>query len=142
MPRSEIPLGGMAVVAAAFLVSACVPYPVYKTLQPEASITVLDAANQPVAGVEVTLVSKAYPYGREKGRVTKTTEANGVASFEAMREWRTEVLMIHGSEEFFWNWCIRKTGFATHVTSNRSASEFQRAVQVRLKPGVDSPCPP
>ena len=141
MHRSEISLGGMAVMVAAFLVSACVPYPIYKTLQPEASITVLDAANHPVAGAEVTLVSNAYPYGREKGRMTKTTEANGVASFQARREWRTEVLMIHGSEEFFWNWCIRKTGFATHVTSNRSASEFQRAMEVRLEPGVDSPCP-
>ena len=130
-----------AVIPAAFLVSACVPYPIYKTLQPEAGITVLDAADQPIAGAEVTLVSKAYPYGWERGRATKTTGANGVASFEAIREWRTEVLMIHGSEAFFWNWCIRKAGFATYVTYNRSASEFQRAGSVRLTPGVESGCP-
>jgi hypothetical protein len=48
-----------------------------------------------------------YPHGGEKGRETKETLADGSATFEAVREWRVETLMIHGAEEYFWNWCVR-----------------------------------
>jgi hypothetical protein len=47
-----------------------------------------------------------YPHGGEKGRETKETLADGSATFEAVREWRVETLMIHGAEEYFWNWCV------------------------------------
>lgn len=131
----------LAVLLAAACMSGCAPYPIYKTLQPPAHITVLDGASQPLPKAEATLVSNAYPYGGEKGRQTKQTAANGTAAFDAVREWRVETLMIHGAEEYFWNWCVRKDGYATYFTGGGSAREFQENLVIRLERGDSSPCP-
>jgi hypothetical protein len=130
-----------AVLLASGFLSACVPYPVYKTLQPAAKATVLDQASKPIAQAEVTLVSMAYPYARENSRAVQKTGNDGTARFNAVREWRIESLMLHGSEEFFWNWCIRKNGYVTHFTSHNSAKDFDNSLVIRLKPGESKPCP-
>lgn len=130
-----------AMLLATVLVSACVPYPIYKTLQPSAQVTVLNQAGLPLSNAEATLISNAYPYGWEKSRLTKETRADGTAAFDSAREWRAEVLMIHGAEVFFWNWCIRKEGYVTHVTANGSSRAFQDDLVVRLEPGASTPCP-
>ena len=41
--------------------SACVPYPVYRTTQPEAELQVLDESGLPLAGASVTLIGHAHP---------------------------------------------------------------------------------
>lgn len=120
---------------------ACVPYPIHKTLRPAAKATVLDSAGKPLSGAEVTLVSNSYPYGRERARVSKTTGTDGVARFSASREWRVEIVMIHGSESFFWDWCVRKQGYETFATSHHNADEFDTGLVVRLRRGVSQPCP-
>jgi hypothetical protein len=130
----------LAILASTTCLIACVPYPIYKTLQPAAKATVLNQKNEPVTKAEVILISSAYPYGFEKNRMTKETGVDGTATFESEHEWRTEVLMIHGSEIFFWNWCIRKEGYATYNTTNRD-SEFQDNVVIQLNPGFSTPCP-
>jgi outer membrane murein-binding lipoprotein Lpp len=130
-----------SVISITALLSGCVPYPIYKTLQPAAQVTVLNATNQPLQQAEVTLISNAYPYGDEKGRATKPTQADGTTSFDSVREWRTEVVMLHGAEVFFWNWCIRKEGYVTYLTSHSSSKEFESNLVVRLEPGVSSQCP-
>ena len=90
------------VMALGFLsLTSCVPYAIYKTLQPPATATVLDSHGRAVADAEVTLIANAYPYGVEKSRVTQKTGSDGVARFTAAREWRTESLMIHGADVFF-----------------------------------------
>lgn len=121
--------------------SGCVPYPVYKTLQPTAQVTVLDKADQPLPESQVMLMSNAYPYGFEKSRETMETADDGIATFASVREWRAESLMIHGAEVFFWNWCIRKEGYVTYLTTSRSAQDFQRNLVVRLERGESTPCP-
>lgn len=138
--RNTLKSGAAAILAAVSLLSGCVPYPVYKTLQPSAHMTVLDAANKPLPGVEVTLIAGAYPYGREKSRSVKTTGMDGTADFAPVREWRAEVLVIHGSEEFYWNWCVRKDGFTTYLTEDRAADKFQNTAIVRLVAGTSSAC--
>ncbi len=131
-----------AALLASTLIAGCVPYPVYKTLQPSAKATVLTADNAPLAGAEVTLIASAYPYGSERHRNTTETLADGTAHFAALRDMRIEVLMIHGAQEFFWNWCVRKAGYVTYVTAHRDAEQFQAGLVVRLPPGVSTPCPP
>lgn len=121
--------------------SGCVPYPVYKMLQPSASVTVHDKTNRPLPEVEVMLISNAYPYGFEKSRESKETSNDGTASFASLWEWRTESLMIHGAEVYFWNWCVRKDGYSTFLTAHRSSQDFQSSFIVHLEPGVSSPCP-
>ena len=131
----------MTTLLAASLASGCVPYPVYKTLQPAAKATIRDTQGMPVYGAAVTLVASAYPYGREKSRETKVTAESGVAEFSSRREWRTEVLAMHGWEEYFWNWCVQKEGFETFSTKHRSGSEFAVEPVVILQAGQSKPCP-
>lgn len=126
---------------AATLLSGCVPYPIYKTLQPAARVTVLDHAKRPMENVEATLIAGTYPYGFEQHRTTEQTLANGTASFDAMREWRTESLMIHGAQEFFWIWCIRKSGYVTYLARYDGPDKVVSSLLVQLEPGQSSPCP-
>lgn len=139
--RTSNRLSALFTLIATVLISGCVPYPVYKTLQPAATATVRDQARQPLEKAEVTLISSAYPYGFEQHRQVRQTLADGTAAFDAMREMRVEVMALHGSQEFFWNWCVRKEGYATFVTHHRGATDFQASLLVQLEPGTSSPCP-
>ncbi|ARN19790.1 carboxypeptidase-like regulatory domain-containing protein [Piscinibacter gummiphilus] len=128
-------------LAACLAVSGCVPYPVYKELQPVTRVRVVDPAGRAVAGASVVLLSNAYPYGREQHRETRWTDASGVVSFDGRHEWRVESLMIHGAQVFFWNLCVEKPGYATHLTEYRSAKKFETEPTVVLAPGTSSACP-
>lgn len=130
----------LAITCAAVSLAGCVPYPVYKTLQPAAKATVLDGAGKPMAGAEVTLIANASPYGFEKSRVIRRTDSDGVAQFAAVRELRIESLMIHGVTVFVWSWCVRKPGYLTYRTAHGDARKFERNLVVRLRPGRSAPC--
>jgi len=121
--------------------SGCIVFPIHKTLQPEAIITVTDASGMPVVGASVSLISSSYPYGLEKTRLSRMTDQQGQAAFEALRQWRVEALVIHGAEIFFWNWCVAKAGFETHLTSWRNGGNFESAYQLSLVDGISKPCP-
>ena len=116
-----------------------IPYPIYKTLQPEASVQVLDQKGQPISGAQVTLIAKAHPAPFEQSRETKISDTQGVARFERRQEWKTEVIFIHGSLAYYWNWCIAHRGYAT-FESGRSGVEFEPDLTVRLQPGTSTTC--
>ena len=129
----------LLVIALAVLSSACVP--VYKTLQPSAEVQVLDEQNQPLNDAQVTLISSAYPYGREQFRTEATTRGDGMATFYKVKDFRVEVMMLHGSQEFFWNWCVSKTGYQTYRTEYRNSDMFSSQLQVTLQQGESTACP-
>lgn len=131
----------LSTLLAAILVSGCVAYPVYKKLQPAATATIRDVQGTPIMWATVTLVSSSYPYRREKSRDTAASDADGMASFAARYEWRTELLAMHGWEEYFWNWCVQKEGFETFSTTYTGAAEFEAQAIVTLKTGSSKPCP-
>lgn len=140
MPLPLRVLPAALAIPLALLGSGCVPYPVYKTMQPDARITVLDEASQPVADARVVLISSAYPYGREQFRNETRSGPDGAAAFQAIREWRAESMMLHGSQVYFWNWCVEKAGYETYETLNREPSAFDDQAQVRLRAGESRPC--
>lgn len=127
-------------ILAAVFNLGCV-FPVYKTLQPYSVITVNDETGNPVNNAEVALVSNAFPYGNEKSRNISNTNEDGIAEFPKISEWRTEALMLHGAELFFWNWCVKKNGYQTFTTRNRSENEFENKKFITLKPGESQDCP-
>lgn len=51
------------------------PYPIHKLIQPESVAQVVNRTGAPLEGANVTLCSRAYPYGFEKSRDTKRTDA-------------------------------------------------------------------
>lgn len=130
----------MMAAALAATAPGCVPYPVYKTMQPAARVTVMDTQSQPLSDARVVLISSSYPYGRERSRLEVRTMPTGKASFSAQTEWRVESLMLHGSEIYFWNWCIEKTGYETYETLNNAASQFDDTLIVQLPPGESRSC--
>lgn len=115
-------------------------YPIYKTLQPSARVTVVDERGKPIEGAEVILITSSYPYGHERRREAQMTDRRGVAEFSSRSEWRGETLMLHGIEDFFWNWCVLKPGFSTHRTTDVSDDRFDRQPAIRLSPGSSSDC--
>lgn len=129
----------LLVVALASLSSACVP--VYKTLQPSAEVQVVDDQGRALNDAQVTLISSAYPYGREQFRTEAVTRGNGTATFYKVKDFRVEVMMLHGSQEFFWNWCVTKSGYKTFLTEYRNDKAFTSPMRVTLQPGESTACP-
>lgn len=119
----------------------CIPVPKYKTLQPAAEITVRDAGGQPVPDATVQLITGAYPrapQGWERGRATAHTGADGVARFEAQKEWLVEVSgMVHGVTDYDWHWCVAHPGYRTWRT-DVDAVPFEAKTSVVLQ-GAQSP---
>ena len=129
------------VLAFCAALSGCVPYPVYKELQPATRVRVVVPAGRAVEGASVVLLSNAYPYAGEQHRETRATDASGTVWFDGRHEWRVESLAIHGWQEFFWNLCVAKPGYTTHLTDYRSAGKFETESTVVLGPGTSSACP-
>ena len=121
--------------------SGCIPYPIYKTLQPASTVEVRDSAGGPIAGATAELVANSYPYNRERTRSSATTDSQGIAQFEARKEWRIEAIMLHGAESFYWNWCVKKEGFETYATRNDVGDDPAKRIDVVLKPGASTKCP-
>ena len=121
--------------------AGCVPYPVYKTLQPSAKVTVQDERGRPVSGANVSLITRRFPYGSEFSRTTKETNLQGIAHFERQSEWQVEALVIHGAWEYSWEWCVSKPGFANSSgPAGNSTQRFSQDAVIRLKRGRATPC--
>ncbi|MDG9924882.1 MULTISPECIES: hypothetical protein [unclassified Pseudomonas] len=127
----------LLVALTALGLSACVPYPAYRTIQPEAELRVLDVQRQPLVGASVTLIGRAHPTPVEQSRETRRTDADGVARFASRHEWQSEVLFLHGRLEYYWEWCVTAPGSGTVLAPYQT----QRQV-VQLRPGIAEPCPP
>lgn len=120
---------------AALGLSACVPYPAYRTTQPEAELRVLDEQGRPLAGASVTLIARAHPTPFEQSRETRSTDTDGIARFASRHEWQAEVLFLHGRLDYYWQWCVAAPGRVTLLVP------FATPLQVRLQPGTSEPCP-
>ena len=127
-------------ILAVLVLGGCVPYPVYKTLQPQLEITVVDDQNEPIDRAIVALISSSTPYGGEKSREVRLTYRGGEVNFPKRSEWRVEMLMIHGIEDFFWNWCIEKEGFLTYETQYRDDEILRSNILIELEPGKSEAC--
>jgi cytochrome c oxidase assembly factor CtaG len=140
-PIFELLMKTILILSGFLLVTGCIPFPTYKTLQPESSITVVDLAGVPIDFASAQLISSSYPYGYEKFRVITKTSTSGKASFTKIKQWKIEApLMMHGAEYFFWNWCISKEGYKTFQTRYTSSTEFNNASFITLYPGSSKAC--
>ncbi len=126
------------VLAVLVCLSGC--YPVYKTLQPDTEFVVVDESQQPIDGAQVFFISSSYPYGYEKFRMSRFTNRFGQAYFNSIHDFRTEILLPHGIESFFWNWCVSKDGYETNVSNNNAGYHFSSETRIVLKKGNSTPC--
>jgi hypothetical protein len=133
--RAAIVATGLAALA------GCAPNPVNEAVPPKASVTVVSLDGKAVEGAVVTLVSQAYPNQYEKFRTDATTDRDGVAEFPRIRKWKVESLGLGAADAFMWNWCVRRDGYATVATFDRSSADFERHATFTLLPGESTPCP-
>lgn len=130
---------GLLTLAVCTALGACVP--VYKTLQPYAEAQVRNEQGQPLESAEVVLISSAYPYGWEQFRATAMTDPAGLATFYKVKDLRLEFFVIHGAQQFFWNWCVKSRGYETQTTTFGNGDDFEAYPTFVLKPGDSTACP-
>ena len=120
------------------MITACT-YPIYKTLQPKSMVVVLDENKMAVKNAKVHLqTTECMPC--EKSEQTALSNDEGIVHFDSKREWRKEILTIHGSKFFTWGWCVEKEGYKTIVTSDKSSDKFESHRTFILKKGKSLPC--
>jgi hypothetical protein len=132
---------GLAVLLILALGAACVPYPSYRRVRPEVTLTIRDARQRPIEGARVTLISTEHLSGTVKSRDSVQTGADGIASFPGKRALRIEVLFLYRGGFSFWNWCVEKEGFVTYFTSGPRTKVFSDESVVVLRKGPSKPCP-
>ncbi|WP_374349865.1 hypothetical protein [Chitinimonas sp.] len=121
------------------LLSACLPYPAYRTLQHATVVQVSDAQGRPIAAASVRVIRRSLPSGIESARQTVETGSDGLAYFPAHPEWQTEVLALHGRVEYRWDWCIAKAGYITRLIRQNEAGSG--TLDIQLQAGTSTPCP-
>ena len=109
-----------------------------RTVAAASAITVRTAANLPLAGAQVALITRAHPTPLDRYE-TKVTAPDGSASFAGKREMTVEVMVMHGSLDYYWNWCVRKEGYATFKTIYSNGDDFPAKINVVLQPGASTP---
>lgn len=130
----------LAALTLALTLAGCI-YPVHKTLQPAATVRVVDAGQQAVSGATVTLISSSLlPVPREILR-SSVPAWSGKAEFHAIKDWRIEMLAIGGMQFYQWTWCVTGPGHETLVSGPFRQRQFEDEPQFVLAPGEPSPCP-
>jgi hypothetical protein len=120
-------------------ISACVPYPVYKTLKPEANFLVLGANKKPVEGAKIVLNTRARPTPIDEFDI-QYTNAKGMTNFASKKELKVENTGQHGALDYFCSLCIEKTGFKTVQKEIENASELSGPQVINLVPGKSESC--
>lgn len=115
-------------------------YPIYKTVRPKSQVLVTNQNNEPLKGATVYLLTDSYPYHVETYIDEAITNEEGYAYFEKKKDFRFESLLMHGSNQFEWDWCIFKENYQTHLTKWTPAT-FSKNYKVQLIPGVATECP-
>lgn len=127
------------IASGAVLMLAGCGLPLHETVQPEASLTVRSETGTPIQGAQVRLNMRAIPSTKHAIAVV-LTDTDGRASFPEVKEWHTRYpLMMHGTVEYRWAWCVSKAGYQDH--DERWSAEFKPYAVVTMKEGNSRGCP-
>jgi hypothetical protein len=129
----------LLLIAALGLVTACLPYPVYKTLKPEANFLVVEANKKPLEGVKIVLNTRARPTAIDEFDI-QYTNAKGMTNFARKKELQVENTGMHGALDYFWVLCVEKTGFQTVQKQIENASDLSGPQVINLVSGKSEAC--
>jgi hypothetical protein len=126
----------LVVLLLSSLTEAACFYPIHKTIQPAAEITVIDEMNVPIEGASVALIAGYNPHGWLTREIdSKTTDQNGRATFERRGEWQREnPFLMHGVRYYFWDWSVRKRGEGQAINSTSGRMSGSCAARRRNAP--------
>jgi hypothetical protein len=120
-------------------VAACVPYPIYKTLKPEARFLVQDTNTKRIEGVQIVLNMHARPTPIDQFDM-QYTDSNGMSQFVGKKELQIEHTGMHGSVHYYWIFCFEKSGFKTVEKQIVDASELSSLQVISMVPGKTESC--
>jgi hypothetical protein len=118
--------------------TACMPVRI--TRSPEVNVIVMDVDDKPIESASVSLIIRAYPYGRYIDHLSFVTDKNGEVSFDKDNEWVIQLLVMHGMISYFWDLCVKKDGYSAKLVEHRSKKELSNSVNVVLTGGSGSDC--
>ena len=85
-----------------------------------------------VEGADVLLITEQHPAKVPLKFVLIQTDAEGIAIFKSVKEWKMENLIIHGIQNYSWSMCVSKAGYGT--VDNIALSDFpSQKINVVLK---------
>lgn len=122
--------------------TACCPVPVYRdvSVRPDLTVTVVDAAGQPVPGaaVRVRRFISGPPPATETHRWTGATDEAGTLHLDAIAQREPSMpLMMHGVNWYGWQVCaVAATGSAGETHHGRTPVEPPVALQLTLDPAA------
>ena len=128
----------LIIIILSFLLSGCI-YPVYRTIQPETKVEVLNKKDEPIRGTKVYLsTTEYYPY-KFKIEIVSSDE-EGIAQFDSIKRWGTDMLVMHGVKpENRWALCVEKKNFKTELIHPKHRDDFAYQ-KVILREGKATDC--
>ena len=126
------------IIVLSFLLSGCI-YPVYRTIQPETKVEVVNEKDEPIRGARAYLsTTEYYPYKFKIEIVLSNRE--GIAQFDSIKRWGTDMLVMHGIKpENHWVLCVEKDNYETEVIHPRDRDDFAYQ-KVMLREGNATNC--
>jgi len=94
------------------MLTGCI-YPVYRTIQPETKVKVVNTQGVALSEAKVYLFTKEYYPYKFKVEIVRS-DKKGIAEFDSIKKWGTDMLMIHGIKPSnSWSLCIEKSNYIT-----------------------------
>jgi len=120
------------------MLTGCI-YPVYRTIQPETKVKVVNTKGVALSGAKVYLYTKEYYPHKLKVEIVQSNK-KGIAEFDSIKKWGTDMLMMHGVKPSNkWNLCIEKSNYVTQHIQLYNEEKSQNQT-VTLLEGESSVC--
>lgn len=105
-------------------IAGCIP--MYKTVQPQAEVTITDSNGEGVERAFVNIGTGTYRNRRPPSLTYFATDGDGETVIPGKKRWHLEWLMMHMGTHYSWNICVEKEGYVPHMTYLSHASESLR----------------
>ena len=89
--------------------SGCAP--MYRRVRPDIEFHLRDNKGAPVKNATAVITTRANPHDRLRNQESFISIENGVISIDSRRRWELVNFMPHGSDLYFWPWCVQAPGY-------------------------------
>lgn len=138
MSKTRIVYLGLALSSWIFCTGCLIPVPRKATIQPALHIQIVDENKRPIARQNVVLSWRSRPGRRRHDVQKKKTDKTGKVHWNQKKKWEWIMpLMIHGVPHHYWEICVARKGFASHIQTYEQpkSSNGKRLLVIQLKRG-------
>ena len=95
-------------------ITGCIP--MYKTVQPQAELTITDSNGEGVERAFVNIGTGTYRNSRPPSLTYFVTDGEGETVIPRKKRWHLEWLMMHMGTHYSWSVCVEKDGYVPHLS--------------------------